>query len=139
MCPHDRLQIPGDSFVLHSQTQEVQKHVNEFTTIALRGGAVVIQILGVMIDQGLIDKRHPTIRFGDRQEPAFQVFHQTCISKMVFTLFHGTGKPLSDPLMQNRTDVAQLQKHLGEHGIAIILDKRNQNFPFPRVRHDFQG
>ena len=124
---HDGPQVPGDAIVRGPQPQEIDERVEQLAVVGVRGRRVVVAVLAVVLDDRFDGEREPLGRFVARDAPA-QLGDEANVFGLGVLL--QVREPDADALMQDRPQVAEVEKLLREQVGAVALDERDERLPF---------
>ena len=133
--PDHWLQMPGHTIVPYSKPKEIQQHVQQFSAIRLGRCAVVVAILSIIFDDGFKHQRQPTagvVKADDIIDVVEQL--ELIIPRLLLKLL----KPGMSTLMQNRTQVAKIEKPLSEEIAPVSFYKIYELIPRVSIPHLFQ-
>ncbi len=136
MHHHHRPQVPRETLVAETQTEEIQQDIEHVSLIALRRRAVVVFELGVIFDERFdhdaqqvdgLGARDVAIERVEQSRPRFRV-----------VVFFQASQIRIDALVQHRAKVAEIEKLRREEVAAVALDKVDERFPTFLVGRLFQ-
>ena len=104
---HDGAQVPGDAIVAGQDAEEIEQRVEQFSVVRLGGGAVVIDVDRVVLDDRF-DRQLEILDGLPPGKPPIQVGEQF----EGRLLFFERVEELTGPLLQDRPQVAQVQELL---------------------------
>ena len=122
---HHRLQLPGHQVVAGPQPQVIQERVEHLAAVGLGGGAVVIDVFGVVLHHRFQGQPQPADGVLARQRPV-QLGHQA--ERLLGIGFLQQRFQVGvDALVQDRPQVPQHHEPLGEEVVAVAFDELFQS------------
>ena len=121
---HDGAQVPGDAIVAGQDAEEIEQRVEQFSVVRLGGGAVVIDVDRVVLDDRF-DRQLEILDGLPPGDPPIQVGEQF----EGRLLFVERVEELTGPLLQDRPQVAQVHELLGEQVGSVSFDESLEGLP----------
>ena len=120
---HDGTQVPGDAIVVGPQAEEIDERVEQLAVVGVGGRGVVVAVLAIVFDDRFERDREPLGGFVAR-DVFVELGDEADVLRFGF-LFQ-VRQPDGDALMQNRPQVAQVEKLLRKQVGAVAFDERDE-------------